>query len=75
MKLWVPQNSKFLHDTTWMIDHFKEGNRIETVMLTGADVLTPEVLQRLVNITDEVVSFSVTNSKGKTIGWNEVCFK
>lgn len=75
MKLWVPQNSKFLHDTNWMIEHFKEGNRVETVMLTAEDVLTPEVLQRMANITDEIVSVAVTNSKGRTISWKEVCFK
>lgn len=47
MKLWVPQDSKFLHDTNWVIDNFKEGNRIETVMLTAPDVLTPEVLRKV----------------------------
>lgn len=75
MKLWVPQNSKFLHDTNWMIEHFKEGNRVETVMLTGSDVLRPEVLQRLANITEDIVSVAVTNSKGATVSWKEVCFK
>lgn len=75
MKLWVPQNSKFLHDTNWMIEHFKEGNRVETVMLTSPDVLTPEVLQRLANITEDIVSVAVANSKGHTISWKDVCFK
>lgn len=75
MKLWVPQNSKFLHDTNWVIDNFKEGNRIETVMLTAPDVLTPEVLQKLAEITEEIVSLTVINSHGKMVGWNEVCFK
>ncbi|XP_062553950.1 patched domain-containing protein 3-like [Armigeres subalbatus] len=75
MKLWIPQDSKFLHDTNWVIDNFKEGNRIETVMLTAPDVLTPEVLQKLADITDKIMNLTVINSHGKTIGWNEVCFK
>ncbi|KXJ79597.1 hypothetical protein RP20_CCG000345 [Aedes albopictus] len=75
MKLWVPQDSKFLHDTNWVIDNFKEGNRIETVMLTAPDVLTPEVLRKLADITEEIVNLTVTNSHGKSFGWNEVCFK
>lgn len=45
MKLWIPHGSKFLHDTNWMIEHFQEGNRIETIMITAPDVLVPEVLQ------------------------------
>ncbi|XP_055603663.1 protein patched homolog 3-like [Uranotaenia lowii] len=75
MKLWIPQNSKFLHDTNWMIEHFKEGNRIETVMLTAPDVLTPEVLLRLADITDNISAITITDSHGEEAGWKDVCFK
>ncbi|KXJ77899.1 hypothetical protein RP20_CCG006239, partial [Aedes albopictus] len=75
LKLWVPQESKFLRDTKWLIDNFQEGNRIETVMLTAPDVLTPEVLLRLADITEKIVNLTITNSKGENFDWNEVCFK
>ncbi|XP_058455375.1 NPC intracellular cholesterol transporter 1-like [Malaya genurostris] len=74
MKLWIPQNSQFLYDTNWLIDHFKEGNRIETVMITAPDVLTPEILLQLVTITEEVVAQKAFDSKGKAFTWNDVCF-
>ncbi|XP_058824384.1 NPC intracellular cholesterol transporter 1-like [Topomyia yanbarensis] len=75
MKLWIPQNSKFLHDTNWLIEHFKEGNRIETAMLTAPDVLTPEVLQQLAAITEDIVAQKALDSTGKTYTWKDVCFK
>ncbi|XP_055641683.1 protein patched homolog 3-like [Toxorhynchites rutilus septentrionalis] len=75
MKLWVPQNSKFLHDTNWLIEHFKEGNRIEAVILTAPDVLTPEVLLKMATITDEISAMKIVNSKGETVSWEDVCFK
>ncbi|XP_065087008.1 NPC intracellular cholesterol transporter 1-like [Ochlerotatus camptorhynchus] len=75
MKLWIPQNAQFLHDTNWVIENFKEGTRIETVMLTAPDVLIPEVLQKMSEITDEIENFIITNSKGGTVNWDKVCFK
>ncbi|XP_035775946.1 NPC1-like intracellular cholesterol transporter 1 [Anopheles albimanus] len=75
MKLWIPHGSKFLHDTNWMIEHFQEGNRIETIMITAPDVLVPEVLQTLATITEEVENFKFRNSKGETNGWTDVCHK
>ncbi|XP_055549152.1 patched domain-containing protein 3-like [Wyeomyia smithii] len=75
MKLWIPHNSKFLHDTNWLTEHFEEGNRIETVMLTAPDVLTPEVLQQLASITEEVVALEASDTKGRSYTWKNVCFK
>ncbi|XP_058058482.1 patched domain-containing protein 3-like [Anopheles bellator] len=75
MKLWIPLGSKFQHDTNWMIDHFQEGNRIETVMITAPDVLVPEVLQTIATITEEVERFKFQNSEEKNLGWTDVCHK
>uniref|UniRef100_A0AAG5CW11 SSD domain-containing protein n=2 Tax=Anopheles atroparvus TaxID=41427 RepID=A0AAG5CW11_ANOAO len=75
MKLWIPQGSKFLQDTNWLIEHFKEGNRIETVMITAPDVLVPEVLQTLASITEQVEGFKFGNSEGQRLGWTDVCHK
>ncbi|XP_053693061.1 patched domain-containing protein 3-like [Sabethes cyaneus] len=75
MKLWIPHNSKFLHDTNWLTENFKEGNRLEMVMLTAPDVLTPEVLQQLAALTEDIVALEASDNKGKTYTWKDVCFK
>lgn len=50
MKLWVPQDSDFVHDTEWMIQQFGQGLRLETMILTANNVLEPEVLAEVRNI-------------------------
>uniref|UniRef100_A0A182SZC3 Uncharacterized protein n=1 Tax=Anopheles maculatus TaxID=74869 RepID=A0A182SZC3_9DIPT len=75
MKLWIPLGSKFQHDTNWLIEHFQEGNRIETVMITAPDVLVPEVLQTIAKITEEIEGFTFHNSEGQRLGWTDVCHK
>nr|CAD7398606.1 unnamed protein product [Timema poppensis] len=46
LKLWIPPNSDFSHDTEWLITQFGEGIRTQAVLVTAPDVLTPHVLQQ-----------------------------
>lgn len=75
MKLWVPANSKFLTDTRWIIDKFKEGTRIQSVLITADDVLTSDVLQQLEVISREISTMKTLNDNNEVIDWNKVCFK
>lgn len=57
-KLWVPSDSQFMHDTNWLINRFQNGYRDEPVLLKAPDVLTPEVLLKVVLCRDQVISAS-----------------
>lgn len=50
VKLWVPQDSDFVHDTEWMIQQFGQGLRTESMILTADNVLEPEVLVKVFTI-------------------------
>lgn len=47
LKLWIPPNSDFVHDTEWFLSNFGEGQRQQNIILTGDDVLQPEVLVKV----------------------------
>ncbi|KOC67294.1 Patched domain-containing protein 3 [Habropoda laboriosa] len=71
VRLWVPQNSDFVHDTEWMFEQFGQGLRMEGMILTANNVLEPEALARLNEITKQVISTQTPDQ----ITWTDVCFK
>ncbi|KAK2582155.1 hypothetical protein KPH14_004514 [Odynerus spinipes] len=74
LKLWVPPNSDFVHDTEWFLSGFEEGQRVQTMILTGEDVLQPEILSKLNEITKLVLSTTVPG-RHTDITWTDVCLK
>ncbi|CAK9806362.1 Patched domain-containing protein 3 [Anthophora quadrimaculata] len=71
VRLWVPQNSEFVHDTEWMFEQFGQGLRMENMILTADNVLEPEALAMLNEITKQVISTQTPDQ----ITWTDVCFK
>jgi hypothetical protein len=47
MKLWIPRNSDFIKDTNWLTNQFREGYRIQSILITAPNVLEPQVLQKV----------------------------
>ncbi|XP_046825496.1 patched domain-containing protein 3-like isoform X1 [Vespa crabro] len=74
LKLWIPPNSDFVHDTEWFLSNFGEGQRVQNIILTGNDVLQPEVLVKLNEITKQVILTEVPG-KRTFISWTDVCLK
>lgn len=74
LKLWIPPNSDFVHDTEWFLSNFGEGQRVQNVILTGDDILQAEILTELNEITKQVVLTKVPGIDG-LISWTDVCFK
>ena len=74
LKLWVPATSEFLTDTKWIIEKFKEGTRIQSVLITADDVLTTDVLKKLEIISHEITNMQ-TYDNNEVIDWKKVCFK
>jgi Niemann-Pick C1 protein len=73
LKLWVPADSDFIRDTEWLISTFKEGQRIENMIFTADDILEPEALVQLNEITKKI--FNVRTNSNPSISWMDVCFK
>ncbi|KAI4503226.1 hypothetical protein M0802_001448 [Mischocyttarus mexicanus] len=74
LKLWIPPNSDFVHDTEWFLSNFGEGQRMENVILTGDDILQPKILAKLNEVTKQVVLTKVFGTHA-FISWTDVCFK
>ncbi|XP_043499813.1 patched domain-containing protein 3-like [Polistes fuscatus] len=74
LKLWIPPDSDFVHDTEWFLSNFGEGQRVQNVILTGDDILQAEILVKLNEITKQVVLTKVPGMHA-LISWTDVCFK
>ncbi|KAJ8669003.1 hypothetical protein QAD02_000262 [Eretmocerus hayati] len=73
LKLWVPPESDFIRDTEWLMTTFKEGQKIETMIFTADDILQPQALVQLNEITKRV--FNAQSNDVDKITWTDVCFK
>lgn len=49
IKLWLPSKSSFLKQTDWLMNTFQKAYRPEEMIITAPDILTPEVLNEVVN--------------------------
>ena len=47
IKLWIPRNSDFIRDTYWLKNQFREGYRLQSILITAPNVLEPQVLQKV----------------------------
>ncbi|XP_028144181.2 protein patched homolog 1 isoform X1 [Diabrotica virgifera virgifera] len=70
LKLWVPPESSFVKDSEWLMKSLQIAYQEEVVLLTGEDVLTPEYIQKLYQLDQEV-----RNSRSsKNLTLKDVCF-
>ncbi|KAL0275927.1 UNVERIFIED_CONTAM: hypothetical protein PYX00_003640 [Menopon gallinae] len=70
MKLWIPHNSDFSRDTNWIIENFKEGYRMQYVMVKAQNVLEPSVLQEVERLRRRVNAVNAQNTT-----WEDICFR
>lgn len=77
LKLWIPHNSKFLADTEWLVNTFKEGVRMEHSLITAPNVLHPDVLSRLLDITEAVLTLEadIDDPKLDKVKYSDICLK
>ena len=73
LKLWVPPDSDFVRDTEWLTTTFKEGQRIENIIFSADDILEPEALVELNEITKRI--FNAQTKTEPKITWTDVCLK
>lgn len=76
LKLWVPENSKFLINTKVIMNNFEEGFRAQNVLMVAEDnVLTPEVMKKLAVIDREINDIKTIGEEGEEIDFEKICFK
>lgn len=54
---------------------FEEGFRLQSVLITAPDVLEPNVLRKLAQVSNEIMNFTVQLDNGTSIGWKNTCFQ
>ncbi|XP_041971275.1 NPC intracellular cholesterol transporter 1-like [Aricia agestis] len=74
IKLWVPPDSDFYHDTNWYIENFGTMLRMQRILITADNVLEPEVLFAIKNITKHV-EYMKAEYDNKTYSINDLCLK
>ncbi|XP_063533276.1 protein patched homolog 1-like [Cydia strobilella] len=74
MKLWVPSESDFYRDTYWYVNQFGTAFRLQRVLVEADDVLQPDVLQAIYNITEQVNTLRVRYDQ-TDYSINELCYK
>ncbi|XP_037081976.1 NPC intracellular cholesterol transporter 1-like [Pollicipes pollicipes] len=67
-KLWIPQDSDFVHTYDWMQSEFPRQFRSEHAILTADNVLEPAVLQEMLRVHREVSAQPATGP-----AWSDVC--
>jgi predicted RND superfamily exporter protein len=70
MKLWIPRTSDFIRDTYWLKNQFREGYRMQSILITAPNVLEPQVLQKL-----EDIEKKVKNLNAGGITWEHICLR
>ncbi|KAG6455397.1 NPC intracellular cholesterol transporter 1 [Manduca sexta] len=74
LNLWVPPDSDYYYDTNWYINTFGTGFRFQKVIVTADNVLEPDVLRTVYNITNAINSITVTHAS-ETYSLSDLCYK
>lgn len=74
MNLWVPPDSDFYHDTNWYIKTFGTGLRLQNIIFTANDVLHPDVLIEINDITEKISALNV-KYENQSISLTDLCYK
>lgn len=76
IKLWVPEDSKFLIQAQTMMDKFGESIRKENVILVSQkNILTPEIMEKMFIIHEAVRNITFNGEFGDEKKLDDVCFK
>jgi len=70
-KLWIPQDSDYLRNHEWLWENFPPDIRFNSVILTADNVLTPDILKKILEIHKKVSN--TTSDIGKK--WSDICYK
>ncbi|XP_072939386.1 patched domain-containing protein 3-like [Epargyreus clarus] len=74
MNLWVPPESDFYQDTNWYINKFGSNFRFQKILITANNILDPDTLMTVKNITSEINALQITY-ENKTYSVKDLCYK
>ena len=72
-RLWIPKDSSFVKNYEWLQKNFPPDARYDNLILSGEDVLQPQVLQLLADIHRGVSEDLVAQPFNRT--WRDLCKK
>ncbi|XP_039299028.1 NPC intracellular cholesterol transporter 1 homolog 1b [Nilaparvata lugens] len=70
MKLWIPPESDFARDTDWIMAEFREGYRVQSLLVTAPNVLEPYVLHKVLKMRNRIYASQLDNTT-----FEDVCFR
>jgi len=68
--LWVPKGSKLRNNVEWVQQNFPQQLRFNQVIFKAENVLSPEVIQEMYNLTKRMREVTHNNQT-----WEDVCFR
>ena len=72
-RLWIAQDSEFVENFNWLQENYPPDTRFNNLIISGSDVLQPEVLQILANIHANVSKNLIAQPDEKN--WMDLCKK
>ncbi|XP_046840543.1 patched domain-containing protein 3-like [Xenia sp. Carnegie-2017] len=73
-KLWVPQDSQAQKDKKWVEREFPEESAPVHFIYEQSNVLTVDVIRKMLEIHQDVVNITIT-FENKKLQWKDICFK
>ncbi|TRY79298.1 hypothetical protein TCAL_08847, partial [Tigriopus californicus] len=70
--LWTPYGSPFLEDKKWIEENFPKDMRYESVIIEGDNVLTPEHVQYLAKLNENVIN---ATTEDKLHNYTDLCIR
>ena len=68
--LWVPEGSELRKNVDWVEDYFPQQLRYNQVIFKADNVLSPEVVQEMFNLTKRMREVNQSNQT-----WEDICFR
>jgi len=69
-ELWIPSSSPFKANKEWKNTHFSKNTRYENILFEGENILTPEGLQQMYRVHEQLMQFQTNGST-----FHDMCFK
>ena len=66
-KLWVPPDSSYSRQVAWLDKHFHSNDRLQVMLFTSDNVLTPDGLREMFHLHQSVNSIDIDGKKFKDI--------
>uniref|UniRef100_A0A336MLU8 CSON014057 protein n=1 Tax=Culicoides sonorensis TaxID=179676 RepID=A0A336MLU8_CULSO len=75
LQLYVPKHHSFYTDTQWLVNKYGVFEREENVLIEAPNVLTSDVIRKLLDIHQQLMNIEAYDSSGKIVRFKNLCYK